>query len=209
MRSRKYARLHTIGRDRPSRSRANKRRRNTWIDGNTSAGAERPVDDHRRADDVADARGRHEVSPHARRRDVTRLHERPVCRIVVVFVDHVVGRQRRPADKAITTPPIDPGRAPLVTRHPEPLSAFGYPAAVVIGDPAPIGFVVVGNPVPAPIVGIDPVADRIRTPAARSVIRHPDVAPAWILTPLAIRFERIAEFVRHLGVSRRHRPGHD
>jgi hypothetical protein len=75
------------------------------------------------------------------------------------------------------------------------LAALGYPAAVVIGDPAPVGFVIVGNPIPAPIVGIDPVPDGIRTPAARTLIRYPDLPPARMLTPLAIRLKRIAEFV--------------
>jgi hypothetical protein len=79
----------------------------------------------------------------------------------------------------------------------------------VIGDPAPIGFVFVGDPVPAPIVGIDPVADRIRTPSARALVRHPDVAPARMLAPLTVGLKRLLKFLGHLRMSRCHRADYD
>src|SRR5205085_7315186 len=68
------------------------------------------------------------------------------------------------------------------------------PAAVVIGDPAPF---LVGDPVPAPFIRIDPVTLAIRPPVARRAVRNPHRAPAWMLDPTAVRIERFAEFDRH------------
>jgi hypothetical protein len=171
---------------------------------------ESAIDDYRGAQHIAGALKRDVVSAQPRRHDETRLDEGPIRRFVVVFIDHVIGRQRRPADISVATAPIDPGRTPIVARHPEPSeAALENPAAIVIGHPAPIGFIIVGYPVPAPVVGIDPVTDAIGTPAARPLIRHPDVAPARVLPPFAIRRERLLKFVGELGIGRRQRADHD
>ena len=113
---------------------------------------------------------------------------------------------RRPADGVVAITPVDPGRRPFVARHPEPAeAAVEGPAAVVIGHPAPIRFLVVGNPVPAPLVGKDPVADFVGTPVARQAGRHPDFAEARMPAPFAVLFERVLEFGRDLRISGRER----
>jgi hypothetical protein len=68
----------------------------------------------------------------------------------------------------------------------------------VKGDPTPVGFLIIGDPVPAIVIRVDPVADRIGTPAARQVGRHPNFAETAVAVPRAIRFERCPEIERNL-----------
>jgi hypothetical protein len=63
----------------------------------------------------------------------------------------------------------------------------------VVDDPGKVLFRVVGDPVPAPFVGVDPAAVCVRPPVGRPALRNPDLAPARISPPLAVRLERRAE----------------
>jgi hypothetical protein len=92
LRADEHTRRNAIGLDWPARCRADERGRNARIDADAAAGTERTVDDHGRAQQVTRPRRRHEISAHARRRDVAGLDKGPVGRIVAVFLDHVVGR---------------------------------------------------------------------------------------------------------------------
>ena len=66
-------------------------------------------------------------------------------------------------------------------------------------NPSPVGFVGVGCPVPAPVIGVDPAAICVRTPARREVEGHPHRAEARVLLPKTIGLKRRLEFSRDLG----------
>jgi hypothetical protein len=67
------------------------------------------------------------------------------------------------------------------------------PASVVIGDPPPVGFLIIGDPIPAIVIRVDPMARRVWAPIARQVSRYPDIAEAAVVAPHAIRLKRHAE----------------
>jgi hypothetical protein len=155
----------------------------------------------------------------ARRHKIARLHEGPIGRILAILDNDLFGRERRPADIFRTPAPIDPGRRPFVAGNPGPAeAAIENPAAIVVGDPAPIVLIGIGGPVPAPFVGIKPMAVGIRAPIARLAERHPDLAPARMRLPETIGLERRAKIdgdlflrLRRLGCqpSGRHRGQRD
>src|SRR5262249_56088856 len=84
-----------------------------------------------------------------------------------------------------------PRRRPLVAWHPEPAeTALERPSAVVINDPAPVGLDVVGHPVPAPFIRVDPVPVLIRPPIGRDAGGHPNITEARMWRPHTVLLER-------------------
>src|SRR5262249_5496646 len=49
------------------------------------------------------------------------------------------------------------------------------------------------DPIPTPVIGVDPVSRRVGLPFARPVPGNPDVAPARVALPAAMRFQRCLE----------------
>src|SRR5262249_13582380 len=97
----------------------------------------------------------------------------------------------RPTDEVIAVTPIYPRWRPFVTRHPEPANPrFERPTAVVINDPVPAGFDVIGYPVPAPFVRIDPVSVLVGPPGRWHRAGHPDFAEARMRAPAAVLLKR-------------------
>lgn len=99
--------------------------RNTGIYRNASSSVvmlnpHRPVDDDGLPKHENGTLRRQNVRIYSRRHHVTRLHEDPIRWIVIVRVDDIVGRQRRPADVIVATAPVDPGWPPIVAGYPEP-----------------------------------------------------------------------------------------
>ena len=89
---------------------------------------------------------------------------------------------------------------------PEPAdAAVKGPTAVVIDHPAPVVLLLVGHPVPAPIVGVDPMAVLVRPPIRRHAVRHPDFTVRRVTNPMAIGIERRGHVVGALRQSRRWR----
>ena len=189
LRARQNARLHMEGLYRPTRRGGDNSRSNTWIDGEASAMIAmlkpyRAIDDHRPSENDDCALWRQEVDAHAWRHQIARRQEDPVTRIVVVFVDHLIRRQRRPADIVVAPAPIDPGRTPFVTGHPEPAEpAIMRPATIVKRHPTPVGLFLIGNPIPAPFLRIDPSSIGVRAPPRRQIVWHPDFAEARVRLP--------------------------
>lgn len=98
------------------------------------------------------------------------------------------GRQRRPADIILARAPGDPGRRPLIARHPDPADGLQpHPAPVMISRPAER---LVGNPGPASIA-INPATFGVGAPVARlfRLARLPDVAVVVRLAPFAVGIE--------------------
>lgn len=195
-RLRQHTRPHPVSGNGVPPHRCDNARRDARVDGKSPSTImimlhnDSPIDDDGIVQYDHGALRRHDVIVDARCRDVARAHKNPIRRIVVVFVDHVIGRQRRPADVVAAATPIDPGRRPFLASNPDPAEVtVEYPAAVVIGDPAPILFPAVRNPVPAPFVRVDPVAEFVGTPAGRTIIGHPDFAPARVMHPMAVGVE--------------------
>ncbi len=77
------------------------------------------------------------------------------------------------------------------------------PAAIVEGHPTPVGLFLVGNPVPAPLLGVDPSPISVRAPSRRQIVWHPDFAEARMRLPRPIGLERRLKFGRHLRIRRR------
>src|SRR5262249_36184611 len=101
---------------------------------------------------------------------------------------------------------LDPARAPLLARYPTPADVVVvHPAAIVIGRPPPLRFLVARHPVPTPIVGVDPAANRVRTPLTRAVRRHPHVAPSGMALPATIWRQGRTEVRPNLGPIAVHR----
>ena len=193
----------------PTRRGGDNSRSNTRIDGEASAMIAmfepyRAIDDDRPSENDNGALWRQEVGAHAWRDQIARRQEDPVGRIIVVFVDEFIRRQRRPADIIIAAAPIDPGRAPFIAWNPEPAKPpVVRPAAIVEGHPTPVGLFLVGDPVPAPLFGVDPSSVRVGTPSGRQIVGHPDFAEAWMRLPRSIWLERRLKFGRDLCVRRR------
>src|SRR5216683_5642429 len=155
-------------------------RRNAGIDGEARsivAHRNRAVHRHGVLETVGPPRWRQQDGRDAGCDQIARLYETPELRIIL---DHdIVGGQRRPADILVATAPIDPCGTPFVPRNPYPtVIGVEIPPTVVVRDPAPIGFLGVGYPVPAIVVRIDPMAGYIWTPVARDISWCPDVAEA-------------------------------
>jgi hypothetical protein len=72
----------------------------------------------------------------------------------------------------------------------------------MIGDPAPVGFLIIGDPIPAIVISIDPMAGRVGTPIARDVCRYPHIAEAFVMSPRPIRLERRTEIDRYRNLLR-------
>ncbi len=122
---------------------------------------------------------RHDHQRKTRCQQITRLHEGPIGRIVAIFDNNLVRRQRRPTDILRAPAPVDPSRAPFVAPDPDPAKlAIEDPAAIVISHPAPIVLVGIRDPVPAPLVGIDPMSMGIGAPVAGHSAGNPNLAPA-------------------------------
>ena len=131
-------------------------------------------------------------------------HKAPIYWIVVDRDYNLVGRLRRPADILLTilltVAPIDPSRGPYFVRDPRPTDiGVAIPVPVVVGNPAPIGFLIIGDPVPAIIVCIDPMTHRIGTPVARTMGRNPHVAKSIAVAPTAVGLERDTKISRNRG----------
>jgi len=196
LRAGEHARPHLEGRHRGTIDRGDASRRDAGVDAEAAAaaGRQRAVHQHRAAHETAAAAARVVVPVRRRQEQITRRDEGPVHRTVVVVVDDVVRRQRRPADRLVAVAPVHPGRRPLVPGNPEPAELrAARPAAVVERDPAPVFFILLRDPVPAPIVRIDPVADGVGTPAGRPLEGHPHFAPARVGLPHAVGLEREME----------------
>src|SRR5262249_4249894 len=114
----------------------------------------------------------------------------------------------RPAHDIAAAPPLHPSRPPLRSWNPGPAPFVVIdPATIVIRHQAPSRLFLIFDPVPAPIVGVDPVSDRIGPPIARPVGRNPNLAPTRVSLPSPIRFQRGSELDRdrNLGLRRRNR----
>jgi hypothetical protein len=193
----KHARANLKGRQRPAPNGGDVAGRNPRIDGEVTI---RPAHHHR----AVHQRGatekfrtpveRQQYRRNARRDQIPGAHEAPVCRLILHFDDHLVGWFGRPSDVLIAVAPVDPCRPPDVVRNPEPaVISLAIPPSIVIGDPTPIGLLIIGDPVPAVVIGVDPVTDRIGTPVTRPTGRDPHVAEAPVVAPAAIGFERDTE----------------
>ena len=189
LRARQDAGLHMEGLYRSTRRSGNNARSDARIDCEASAmvamlESNRAIDDYSAPEDHDRTLWRQEVGAHAWCDQIARRQEDPVARIVVVFVDHLIRRQRRPADIVVTAAPIDPGRTPFVTGHPEPAEPpIMRPAAIVEGHPTPVGLFLIGNPVPAPLLRIDPSSIGVRAPPRRQIVWHPDFAETRMRLP--------------------------
>jgi hypothetical protein len=149
------------------------------------------IDDVCRAQDHRTTLNRHIVSAQAWRCHITGRHKDPIGRLDLVRSDQFFWRQRRPTRIVVAVAPIDPGRRPLVAGHPVPAEAsLECPTTVVVDDPAPIGFDIVGDPVPAPLIGINPVPVSVWTPIRRHAGRYPDVAEPRMRAPTAVLLKR-------------------
>src|SRR5882757_1815300 len=88
-----------------------------------------------------------------------------------------------------------PSLPPCVTGDPAPTEIdVPNPSPVMIGDPTPLLLLLVGVPVPAVIVGIDPMPYGVGSPFAIDARGKPHLAPPGVLTEFAIRLERKTEF---------------
>src|SRR4029078_10637346 len=86
-------------------------------------------------------------------------------------------------------------RAPTLSGYPEPaVLGIKRPAAIMESDPAPGVFLRADVPIPAPLVGIDPLAARVGPPVGRLVIVDPHLAPARMAAPGTVGRQRRAEF---------------
>ena len=125
--------------------------------------------------------------------EIGATHEDPEPRFLYVLHDQLVGWQRCPSHMVETLPgaaPLHPGGAPFVAGHPAPAElVVEYPPAVVVRHPAPFRLRLVRDPVPAPVVGVDPTAQGVRPPVARPVRRRPDLAPAGVPPPAPVRLQ--------------------
>jgi hypothetical protein len=79
----------------------------------------------------------------------------------------------------------------------------------MVGHDAPAGLGLIFDPVPTPVVGVDPVPDRIGLPVARPIGWRPDIAPSRAVSPCAVRLERGAELGLHGDLGRRRCGGGD
>src|SRR5262245_30370361 len=109
-----------------------------------------------------------------------------------------------PADVIIAVTPVHPGRCPFIAWNPKPPNPrLKCPTPVVIDNPTPIGLDVVGDPIPAPFIGVDPLSVLIWTPLGRHPVRHPDFAEAWMRAPAAVLLEGDLSVLRNLRGGRR------
>ena len=216
--TRQDVRPHLKRLHRPARHRRDEGRRNARIDRGTPTFAERngAVDDAAVAENRRPSLRRHNVCAPARRGQIARRDEHPDRRLGFVLDLDVIRRQGRPADIVVAVTPVDPSRRPFVAGNPEPAALVVHPAAVVIGDPAPIRLGIVGVPEPAPFLGVNPMTGLVRAPIALPAARHPHLSPAPVAAPRSIRRKRLLEFHRNLRLRRgkradrdRHRPRSD
>lgn len=126
---------------------------------------------------------------------IARPQKGPIVRILAILDNNFVRRQRRPADIFRAPAPVDPCRTPFISPHPDPAEVtIEDPATIMISNPAPIVFISIGDPIPAPLVGINPMPIEVGAPIAGHSVRNPNLAPAWMLLPPSIRFQDFAEF---------------
>src|SRR5262245_33888347 len=192
LRRRKDTRTHAIGSHRCPAHAGNEGGRNTGIDRQPhTVHGNGAVYDASCAQKYRAPIYGHNVRAQPRRRHVASRHEHPVRWLNFVWLDQFVRRKGRPADEVIAVTPIYPRWRPFVTRHPEPANPrFERPTAVVINDPAPAGFDVIGYPVPAPFVRIDPVSVLVGPPVRWHRAGHPDLAEARMRAPAAVLLKR-------------------
>ena len=67
----------------------------------------------------------------------------------------------------------------------------------MVSHRAPAGLFLVFDPVPPPVLGKDPTTYSIGAPIAASVRRDPNLAPAGMLLPTAVRFQGGPELSRN------------
>ena len=97
-----------------------------------------------------------------------------------------------------SVPPLHEAGSPFFTRDPRPADVgIGNPAPVMVSHRAPAGLFLVFDPVPPPVLGKDPTTYRIGVPIAASVRRDPNLAPAGMLLPTAVRFQSGPELSRN------------
>ena len=107
-------------------------------------------------------------------------------------------RRRRPCRPAAAAPSRcrrrhsanRPRRGPIRRPAPRTMTLGHEPSGRSDRPPSPNRPRVVGNPIPAPVVGIDPVAVFVRPPVARHAVRHPDLAIRREAHPMAVGIER-------------------
>jgi hypothetical protein len=149
MRARKHARLHLERLHGTPCRRGNYSGRDARIDREaatpvTMLESDGAIDDHGSPENDDRPLRREEIGTETGRNQVARRQEDPVGRIVVVFVDDLVGRQRCPADIVIAATPVDPSRSPFVAWDPEPAEpAIVCPAAVMERHPTPVSLFLV------------------------------------------------------------------
>src|SRR6266540_4066912 len=97
-----------------------------------------------------------------------------------------------------SVPPLHEAGSPFFTRDPRPADVgIGNPAPVMVSHHAPAGLFLVFDPVPPPVLGKDPTTYSIGAPIAASVRRDPNLAPAGMLLPTAVRFQGGPELSRN------------
>src|SRR4030081_1766611 len=190
-----HDRTHLVGRNRTAYRGRDDSRCDTRVHREIAlANDDRAVLDHRLLDQYLGFRRRHHDGGDLGRREVSDAHQDPVIGLLDYFDDDLFGRHRCPADMLAAAAPIDEGRTPFLAGNPDPADlALQYPAPIVEGDPAPFRFRLVGHPIPPVVIGIDPMTHGIGPPVASHMGRHPNLAPARVLTEFAIGFERRAE----------------
>jgi hypothetical protein len=195
----KHLRTHLVRVDRP----ADLGRHDVWLDARINRDPavldHRLIDHHRFAECHIHFPRREDHRCDVLDRELVRRHEYPCPRIGPVFDDKLLRRQRRPPEAMLSTAPKDPCGRPMPVGYPDPTDVgLNHPSPVVINDPAPFRLRGVGDPVPAPVSGVDPVSHRIGPPALRDVPGDPDVAPTRDVTPLAVWGKRSVEFGREI-----------
>ena len=199
-RSRQHARSHVVYGKRPADRGRDECRRNPRIDreaGPSVLDNDGLIFDHCFLDHRSHLVRRKNDGCGPRRGEIARANEHPDFRLLDVLGDDFFRCKRRPTDVPTArsvTPPAHECWPPFVSRDPDPVHLFVVdPAAIVEGDDAPNCFFPVFNPVPAIVVCVGPVADRVGTPVARTVCRTPHLAPARMPLPAAVRLESCAK----------------
>jgi hypothetical protein len=106
-------------------------------------------------------------------------------------------RQRGPANPPGRVTPGHPGWGPHPIGDPVPaVIARVVPATIMEWGPAPI---VVRYPRPT-IIGIDPAAVRVGTPAGGHAAWHPRTAVLWYRDPVAVRGQRLVKDINIFNV---------
>src|SRR6476619_2526631 len=110
-------------------------------------------------------------------------------RIVANLDVYLVRRLRCPTDAMTTPAPCYPGGRPFPSWNPDPtFVGVQHPTTIVEGCPAPVGLALVTNPIPTPIVRVDPASTGVRGPILLNARWGPDISPSVMVRPTTMGF---------------------